>query len=207
MAAVCVPRLLMSFLAVCFCTDVAALHEANHNYRQLSVIQKVYTRLPACSALKPESVTMDTICLSSCGTAGNDSSLVCNPQAETWKIRLAVDTKSGFAVTDGRDNTYCQDNMKRFKCLPYESTEMQCSDASFDSYPPGFSCFTQCGELKCPSNDYMTPTAADDFKLADCKSSYRVRCRIHPKNENQLISAPDLTMELQLGRRQYGQRA
>ncbi|ORM40020.1 Cleavage and polyadenylation specificity factor subunit 5 [Babesia sp. Xinjiang] len=150
----------------------------------------------------PESVTKDTICLSSCGLSENDASLVCNPQAETWKIRLTVDKKSGFSVADD-----CQDSKKRYKCVPYESTEIQCSDAAFETYPAGYSCFTQCGELRCPSDDYMTPSPTEDFKLADCKSSYRVRCRIHAHNENQLINAPDLTMELELGRRQYGVRS
>ncbi|CDR96705.1 Cleavage and polyadenylation specificity factor subunit 5 [Babesia bigemina] len=170
---------------------------ARFNMRLLG-LQKVYTRIPVCTTLKPESVTMNTICLSSCGNGPDDTTLVCSPQAETWKTRLAVDAKSDFSLTDD-----CLDGKKRYKCLPYESSEIQCMDAAFATYPVGFSCFTSCGELKCPSDDFMKPSVSDDFKLADCKSSYRVRCRIHPNNENQQINVPDLTMELQLGGRSY----
>ncbi|GBE58847.1 GNAT family protein [Babesia ovata] len=59
----------------------------------------------------------------------------------------------------------CLDGKKRYKCLPYESSEIQCMDAAFATYPVGFSCFTSCGELKCPSDDFMTPSVSDDFKV------------------------------------------
>ncbi|KAG6440063.1 hypothetical protein BBOV_III007215 [Babesia bovis T2Bo] len=202
MVLVCMPLLVTLFFAVCPGRYATGRHGTTQGLRQLNGLQRVYTHLPYCSALKPESVTMDTICLSSCGTIEHEDGVVCNPQAETWKIRLNADIKSGFSIKDD-----CPGNQKRFKCLPYQSNEIQCSDASFDTYPAGFSCFTQCGELKCPSNDYMTPVPANDFKLADCKSSYRVRCRIHPKNNNQLINVPDLTMELQIGHLKYGRKA
>lgn len=88
-------------------------------------------------------------------------------------------------------------------------------DASFDVYPEGYSCFTLCGEMKCPSSVFLPPNPANDFKvsatsvcfhdtqLADCQSNYRVRCRISAENANKKVGIPDLTMELQLGHRNY----
>lgn len=198
MASMCTVTVLMSLYTFCVLLNVTARHLSKHIHSRVQGLQKIYTRLPLCSSLKPESVTTDTICLSSCGNDASDPNLVCNPQAETWNTRLKVDVKSSFIVSDD-----CPSEQKRFKCIGYESNEIECTDATFDTYPEGFTCYTSCGQLKCPSHDFITPSVTNDFKLADCQSSYRVRCRIHPNSEHQQIGIPDLTMELQLGDLRY----
>eukprot|EP00375_Theileria_parva_P001587 XP_764260.1 hypothetical protein [Theileria parva strain Muguga] len=91
--------------------------------RSFSELGKMYNTFLLCENLPPESVNMNTFCMSQCGTTYMDEGLKCNPQAESnnlflffnlfllflntnriiaWKIRLKVDRTSTYFETGGK---------------------------------------------------------------------------------------------------------
>ncbi|EAN31977.2 hypothetical protein TpMuguga_04g00625 [Theileria parva strain Muguga] len=159
--------------------------------RSFSELGKMYNTFLLCENLPPESVNMNTFCMSQCGTTYMDEGLKCNPQAETWKIRLKVDRTSTYFETGG-----CKPGQRRFKCVPYKSNEGECDDESALVYPKGYSCFTKCGVKTCPTESFKKPTDVEDLKIADCTNGFRVRCSFNASEESKEVGTGNLTLEL-----------
>ncbi|AFZ81283.1 hypothetical protein BEWA_006920 [Theileria equi strain WA] len=165
----------------------------NKGQRIFNGFEKLQTSVPLCESLQPESVVKETACFSTCGISKDDEKITCNPQAETWKLRLKIDHNSNNTTNMG-----CQGDEKRFRCIAYEGNEGECENETALVYPRGYSCFTKCGVKTCPSEHFKNPNDKNDLKVADCTSGYRVRCSLYEMNENSKIGTGNLTLELQL---------
>ncbi|UVC54449.1 hypothetical protein MACJ_003996 [Theileria orientalis] len=176
-----------------FIAYVKLISSRNHDSKswKFSQLGKLYNTVVLCENLSPESITMNTVCLSPCTITNLDETLKCNPQAETWKIRLMVDKTSTYFETTG-----CKQGQRRFRCVPYKSNEGECDDESALVYPKGYSCFTKCGVKTCPSESFKKPRDVEDLKIADCASGFRVRCSFNDAEENKEIGTGNLTLEL-----------
>ncbi|KAK2196511.1 Cleavage-polyadenylation specificity factor subunit 5 [Babesia duncani] len=87
--------------------------------------------------------------------------------AEMWRIDLESNLLPYLPVHVNRPierTKECQENQGRFKCVAYEGNEPLCDEMSTGTFPPGYTCFTSCGQVSCPP-PFSAPLPANDIKV------------------------------------------